>query len=219
MLYESHFSPPPLEVVSLALGDFQTNCYLVSHPPDKGALIIDPAESADIILARCEALGVRPAMVLLTHGHCDHVNAAGALAAEGAPILVHGADAEKLGDPMQSGAAYFGFQQEVCQATRLLQEGDVVDLWEGAAPLRVMHTPGHSPGSICLVRVGCAFVGDVLFAGGIGRTDFFDGSDQEMTQSLERLLQLPDETLVFPGHGPATTIGDERASNPFLPSR
>jgi glyoxylase-like metal-dependent hydrolase (beta-lactamase superfamily II) len=99
-----------------------------------------------------------------------------------------------------------------------LNEGDVVDLWEGAAPLKVIHTPGHSPGGICLLGDGFALVGDLLFAGGIGRTDLHGGDDEAMAKSLRRIMQLPDSTIVYPGHGPATTIGEERERNPFIES-
>jgi len=216
MAYVSHFASPPLEILCLPLGPFQTNCYIVFHSGRKNALVIDPAEEPEVILSQLQERGLTAGAAVLTHGHCDHIGAATALAARGVPLLIHPSDAAKLSDPEASGAFYFGFNQEPCQPTRLLNEGDTVDLWEGASVLRVIHTPGHSSGSICLIGEGFAFVGDLLFAGGIGRTDLLGGDDEAMAESLRRILQLPDSTVVYPGHGPITTIGEERESNPFI---
>jgi len=224
MSHIAHFTFPPVEILSLALGPLQTNCYLVFHPQHKNALIIDPADSPGLILSTLKERDLSPAAALLTHGHCDHIGAAAALAARQIPISIHPADASMLADLEASGALFFGLQQESCKPTRLLNEGDMIDFWEHAFALRVIHTPGHSPGSICLLFIpseaegaeGCAFVGDVLFAGGVGRTDLPGGNDEAMTASLQRLLELPDTTRICPGHGPPTTIGQERRQNPFL---
>ena len=110
----------------------------------------------------------------------------------------------------------FGLRQEPAEATRLLKEGDKVGLWGDKGQLAVVHTPGHSKGSIVLAGEGCIFGGDLLFSGGIGRTDLPGGDDREMLASLRKLLEFPDETTVFPGHGPPTSIGAERRTNPFL---
>ncbi len=208
-------TPPSLQVIPLVLGPLSTNCYIVFPLGGKKALIIDPADSPETIFAALKEHDLQPGAVVLTHGHCDHICAAAALAKEGIPVFVHAADALMLKDPGESGAFFFGFSQEACQPSRLLREGDTVDLGNKEV-LRVIHTPGHSPGSICLLSESCAFVGDVLFAGGVGRTDILGGDDEALARSLRRLLELPDDTIVYPGHGPATTIGRERNSNPFL---
>jgi glyoxylase-like metal-dependent hydrolase (beta-lactamase superfamily II) len=142
--------------------------------------------------------------------------AAASLIRQGFPLMIHAADAPMLENHELSGANWIGLAQESCQASRLLEEGDTIDLWGGDSPLQVIHTPGHSPGGICLLAQGCAFAGDLLFAGGIGRTDLPGGNDEEMQHSLQKIMTLPDNTRVFSGHGPSTTIGQERENNPFL---
>jgi hydroxyacylglutathione hydrolase len=219
MFYPDHFSCPPLEIICLSLGPLATNCYLVFNPPRPEALIIDPADSPEIILSQLQSHKLTGGIIVLTHGHCDHLIAAAHLVKQGFPLSLHAADAPMLDDLELSGAHWLGLPQEQIPAGRLLQEGDSIDLWQGNFPLQVMHTPGHSPGSICLLAKDCAFVGDLLFAGGIGRTDFPGGNDEAMRHSLQKIMALPDPTRVFSGHGPATTIGQERENNPFLDSR
>ncbi|NIM05915.1 MAG: MBL fold metallo-hydrolase, partial [Armatimonadetes bacterium] len=174
----------PLQIVGIPLGPLQTNCYVVSHPDHKSALIVDPADTADVIISHLRDRNLEPGLVVLTHGHCDHIGAAAELAIEGVPLAIHPADADMLSNPEASGAFLFGVNEQSCQASRLLNEGDTIDLWEGAALLRVIHTPGHSPGSICLIGDGFALVGDLLFAGSMGRTDLYGGDDAAMMKSL-----------------------------------
>jgi glyoxylase-like metal-dependent hydrolase (beta-lactamase superfamily II) len=209
-------APSPLNIICLELGPFQTNCYIVSHGDSKQALIIDPGDAPDLVLAKLRNSNLLPHSVVLTHGHIDHINAAAAFAAQNIPVLIHSADAAMLTDLGASGAAWFGLPQNTCQPGGFLEDGGELDIWQGALIFRIMHTPGHSPGSICLVSKDVAFVGDLIFAGSIGRSDLPGGDPEVMTQSLLKFMQLPDTIALYPGHGPATTIGDERISNPFL---
>jgi hydroxyacylglutathione hydrolase len=206
-----------LNIHRLISGPFETNCYLVSLPANPAALVIDPAGSARNIFSALQQRDLTCAAVVMTHGHCDHISAAAEMAQSGAPLWIHTDDAPMLSDPNLSGAALFGFPQETASPTRLLQDGDEIDVWQGEYKLRVLHTPGHSPGGICLLAPGIVFVGDVLFSGSIGRSDLPGGNELVLEASLQKLLTLPDETTVYPGHGPATTIGIERESNPYIP--
>jgi len=206
----------PLNIICLELGLFQTNCYIVSHGDSKQALIIDPGDAPDLIHTQLRKSMLVPHTVVLTHGHIDHINAAAAFAAQNIPVLMHSADAAMLSDLGASGAQWFGLQQNTCQPSSFLEDGSELDIWQGALTFRIMHTPGHSPGSICLVSKEVAFVGDLIFAGSIGRSDLPGGDPEIMAKSLQKFMQLPDTIALYPGHGPATTIGDERISNPFL---
>ncbi len=201
-------------VERIALGALETNCFLVA-PDEGGALVvIDPAGDAGVLLAALAGRDV--AGVVLTHGHFDHLGAAReVLAATGAPLLVHEADAAAITTAAGNGGAVFGFDYSAPGADRLLRNGD--EVVAGSVRLEVLHTPGHTPGSICLLGGGHLFAGDTLFAGSVGRTDFPGGDPQAMRRSIARLSTLPDETRVHSGHGPDTSIGRERRVNPFFP--
>ena len=206
-----------MKVATLTLGPFGTNCYLVW--PDSGAeaLLVDCAGDAAAILAEAERQQLRIRVVVLTHGHIDHVDGLADLQrATSARVLVHQLDADQLTDPMISGAALFGLSQDRVTPDTLLGEGEWVRLEGADLSLQVLHTPGHTPGSICLLGEGVLFSGDTLFAGGIGRMDLPGGDEAAMTASLARLMELPDDLEVYPGHGPATTLGYERRHNPWL---
>ncbi len=209
-----------MQVEGLALGDLETNCFIVSDGRGGPLLVIDPADDARDLIA---AVGSRTVeSIVLTHGHFDHLRAAAALKREtGAPLAIHAADAGAIGSPATSGGTMFGYDHEPVSAERELEEGDVVSV--GNVRLRVLHTPGHTPGSICLLSsaegtVPQLFAGDTLFAGSVGRTDFPGGDPLVLSRSIrEKLAPLADETVVHPGHGPDTTIGYERRVNPFWP--
>ncbi len=198
----------------LILGPLDTNCWIVSDGAGGPIVIIDPADDADAVLATVGDR--RVAAIVLTHGHFDHIGGVrGLVETTGAPVLVHAADADAVTSPERSGATLFGFDVSAPAPHRLLEDGDRIEA--GALGLQVLHTPGHTPGSISLVCLGHVFTGDTLFAGSVGRTDFPGGDPRAMRASIARIALLPDETLVHPGHGPDTTIGRERRLNPFFP--
>jgi len=206
-----------MTVLPLALGLLATNCYLVWQEGDARALLVDAAGRPEEILEAASRQGVELRLIVLTHGHIDHIEcAAGLKRLTGAALAIHELDAPMLGDAAQSGAALFGFGQEEIRADRLLREGEVVILEGTDISLAVLHTPGHTPGSVCLLGNGVLFSGDCLFAGGIGRVDLPGGDERAMMRSLARVAALDGNLAVYPGHGPATTIGKERRGNPWL---
>ncbi len=204
-----------MNITRIQLGPLETNCWVVDDALGGPALVIDPADDAGEIVRILSGRDV--AAIVLTHGHFDHLGGAGALvAAAGAPLLVHEADAAGITSPSGTGGAIFGFDHFAPPADRTLVSGDTVSA--GAVSLEVLHTPGHTPGGICLLGGGHLFSGDTLFAGSVGRTDFPGGDGRALKDSIVRVLApLPDDTIVHPGHGPGTTIGRERAVNPFFP--
>ncbi len=205
-----------MKVVQIPNGAFLENCYLVVDEAARECAIVDPGEEAGLILHKVAAAGARPLAVWLTHAHLDHVlGVAHVAAATGVPVYLHPAD-RALYDHVSEQAAAFGMHAAPGPAPdRAFVHGDEVRV--GGMTFAVRHTPGHSPGSVCLVGDGVVFAGDVLFQGSIGRTDLPGGEMEILLASIEReLLVLPDSTIVYSGHGPQTTIGAERRTNPFL---
>ena len=198
------------------LGLLQTNCFVAADEPTGQAIVIDPGDEADRIVAVLTRHHLTAQCIVNTHGHADHVGANRELReATGAPILIHRADADLLRGKWRELAMMMGMEVEPIEPDRLLEEGDRIEL--GPYSLKVLHTPGHTPGSISLVTQGRVFTGDCLFAGGVGRWDFPGGNEQQLFESIRtKLLTLPDDTVVHPGHGPDTSIGEEREGNPFL---
>ena len=193
-----------MNVKKLALGAYQTNCYLLWEG-DK-AVVIDPGYEPDTILRALETLGMDLSAILLTHGHFDHVGAVKELVAEtGCEVYIHAAEAA-LPPMMTAGELYF---------TRTYAEGDTICPIPGLE-LTVLHTPGHTPGSVCLLWGDQMFSGDTLFAGSCGRVDFPGGNPQEMLRSLRRLASLEADYRVHPGHGESTTLAEEKRYNPYL---
>jgi glyoxylase-like metal-dependent hydrolase (beta-lactamase superfamily II) len=201
------------------VGPLQCNCTILGDPATGQALVVDPGDDADLILLRLAELGLSAAALVHTHAHFDHVGATRPVS-EGtrAPILLHEADLflyENLG--MQGSAFGFSFDP-VLPVSRFVADGDTVRA--GGLEVEVVHTPGHTPGSVCFSLGGSApvlFSGDTLFQGSIGRTDLWGGDGRAIVRSIRsRLYGLPAETIVVPGHGPETTIGRERATNPFV---
>jgi glyoxylase-like metal-dependent hydrolase (beta-lactamase superfamily II) len=192
-------------VKMFTVGMIQTNCFIVGDTQTEEAVVIDPgfdsASEAKSILKEIERNRFRVKFIINTHGHPDHTSGNKTMKeATGASILIHEYDAPLLRNP---------------SADKTIREGDLVEL--GEVKLRVLHTPGHSKGSIALLGTDAVFSGDTLFAGGIGRYDLPGGSLEEIMNSLKnKLLILPDHLKVYPGHGPVTTIGEEKRSNPFL---
>ena len=208
-----------MRIQHFTIGPLETNAYLVVDEGSRQALIIDPGlESEGIYGVICDE-GLELSAIVNTHGHFDHVcGNAFYKAKTGAPVLLHREDVAMMRRAAEQ-ALTFGFQVPTPPPPdRLLTEGDEVVI--GGSRLRVLHTPGHTLGGICLTREGIVFVGDTLYAGSIGRTDLPGGSYDVLIASIRsKLLSLPDETRVYPGHGPPTTIGEERVHNPFLTGR
>jgi glyoxylase-like metal-dependent hydrolase (beta-lactamase superfamily II) len=208
-----------VKIRSFTIGPLETNAYLIVDEGNPQALLIDPGLESEDIYDVLHKEGLELSAIVNTHGHFDHVCGNAFFKAKtGAPILIHQEDVAMMRQAAQQ-ALTFGFQVPTPPPPdRLLAEGD--DVVVGESRMRVLHTPGHTPGGICLYGDGFAFVGDTLFAGSIGRTDLVGGSIEVLLASIRsKLLSLPDETAVYPGHGPPTTIGEERVSNPFLSGR
>jgi glyoxylase-like metal-dependent hydrolase (beta-lactamase superfamily II) len=199
----------------MELGSFGSNCYIVGDEVSKEGMIIDPGDEGSEIIKQVKALGLSIKIIVLTHSHIDHI---GGLAevkkATGAEIAIHETEAPfLLKQPWRMD--FMPPTPPSPSAGRLLKEGDTVTV--GKLKFKVLHTPGHTIGGICLSGDGVVFTGDTLFNFSVGRADF-PGSDygQEMNSIRNKLMVLPDNTKVYPGHGPASTIGTERRGNPFL---
>ena len=199
-----------MTVYTYPIGPLLTNCYVVTCPSAKGdALVIDPAFGKEKILAFLESKGLRLAGVVLTHCHFDHMSAVDGLCEGGVPLYCPKNDAPALKDPKRNASFYFGRPLEVKTVpARLLFEGDEITI--GEERLRVLETPGHTAGSICLLGEDLLFSGDTLFCRGYGRTALPTGSEASLAASLRRILSLEERT-VYPGHGEVTTIFEEKA--------
>jgi|SRR5690554_122944 len=196
------------------LGELMVNTYLFWEESTKEAIVIDPGSPVEEVIAVIQKERLNPVGIVLTHGHYDHITGVSQLKAHtGAPVYVHSGDATVLGNPMLNLSQVFG-DEIVFRPDRLLIEGDA--LCVGDVMLTVRHTPGHTQGGICLLGEGFVFSGDTLFAGSIGRTDLPGGDQVTLLHSVRSLMSLADQTKVFPGHGQETSIGRERAVNPFL---
>lgn len=208
-----------MKVHAFTVGPVQSNSYLLADEATREAALFDPGMESEPVAEVLARERLTLTAIINTHGHFDHVFGNAYFKAKtGAPLLMHRADLD-LVKRLEEQSLYFGFRATPSPPPdRFLEEGDEVRV--GGIRLRVLHTPGHSPGGICLVTDGTAFVGDTLFAGSIGRTDLPGGSAETLLTSIrEKLLTLPDDTVIYPGHGPATTIGHERRHNPFLTGR
>ncbi len=192
---------------------FESNCWLISADGTDDAVVVDPGFSASRIRAMLGSEGKRPVAVLATHGHFDHIGAAGDLCGDDLPLFIHEADVMALTDPTGWGAGY-STPPVAVKDVRTVVDGD--ELAYAGFRIEVVHTPGHTPGSVCLRTDGWVLSGDLVFAGAIGRSDFPNSSSASMAASLRRFLTFPDDLDVLPGHGPRTTVGRERARNPFL---
>lgn len=198
---------------------FQQNCTLLRCPETRATAIVDPGGEPERIVAALNELHAEPAMILLTHGHLDHVGAAPELARQlGLPIIGPHADDAFWLDALPQQSQLFGFPPHApFRPERWLDDGEILQL--GRRRLQVLHCPGHTPGHVVLFdeEARLAQVGDVLFAGGIGRTDFPRGNHADLIRSIrERLFPLGDDVRFIPGHGPMSTLGEERRTNPFV---
>lgn len=203
---------------TVVVGPLGVNCFILGCEETKEGVIVDPGAEADRILARVGSLGLTIRYVVNTHGHFDHVGGNhGVVAATGAKLMIHPGDVQFLGRAADVAAMYGLTTENSPQPDHVLEEGDEVVF--GTCRLKVLHTPGHTPGGCCLYleQEKKVITGDTLFADSVGRTDFPGSSHELLMESIRtKLLTLPDETQAFPGHGPSTTIGRERLYNPYI---
>jgi len=205
-----------MKVEKLAVGEMQANCYLVWDEQSKEAVVIDPGGDPDTIIDAISRNSLKVIHIINTHGHVDHVEANDLIRQKTeASLFIHSADVSLLQDLELNLSQALGRGKNFLPPTKALEDKDKLKL--NGFDLEVLHTPGHTPGSICLYGDKRLFSGDTLFAGGVGRTDLPGGNFRQLKDSLEhKILKLSDEVVVYPGHGPNTTIGKERRDNPFL---
>ncbi|HKB16678.1 MAG TPA: MBL fold metallo-hydrolase [Planctomycetota bacterium] len=207
---------PRMRVVTIPVGPFVMNCTLLRDEETGKGILLDPGDEVDVVARAVERERIEVVALVGTHGHLDHVGRAAELKERfGAPFLFHRGDRWLLEHLGEQGRMFgLGALQEAA-VDRWLEQGDRVEF--GSISLEVIHAPGHSPGSICLLGEGRLFAGDVLFQGSVGRVDLWGGDGPTLVRSIkERLFPAGDGIVVHPGHGPPTTIGEERRSNPFV---
>ncbi|KYK25912.1 hypothetical protein AYK20_10015 [Thermoplasmatales archaeon SG8-52-1] len=205
-----------LQVEPLVVGPLLSNCYIVYDDRLKEGVIIDPGDDADIILKAVEELAIDIKFILATHGHFDHVGAVTPIKrALKAEFLAHKDDFFFIEDGQKSARRWNIDIEQPPKPDRFISDGEKIKV--GTFHLEVIHTPGHSPGGVSFLHDSMLFGGDTLFQGSIGRTDFRKGSFEDLSKSIKtRLYSLPDDTIVYTGHGPVTTIGEEKMYNPFV---
>ncbi|MDA8236162.1 MAG: MBL fold metallo-hydrolase [Clostridia bacterium] len=200
----------------LPVGPIAANCYIIGCDQTKEAAVIDPGEDAKVILSQLNKEGLKLKYIINTHGHIDHIGANDEVKdTTGAQIIIHELDAEMLTNPRKNLSNFVGALNSFKAADKTVKDGDVIQV--GNLELEVIHTPGHTIGGICLRHGNLVWTGDTLFQGSIGRSDFPGGNHDTLINSIKKKLTvLPDDTQVFPGHGPSSNIGEEKRSNPFL---
>ena len=201
---------------TLVVGPFASNCYIIGSESSKRGIIIDPGAEAKVILKTVKDLGLTIPLIVVTHTHIDHVGALTPVKDEtGAEFALHGADAGSGAFSRMLSSMAGDSLNQLPKPDRLLKDGDTIDI--DGLHFTVLYTPGHSPDGISLYGHEIVFTGDALFNYGIGRTDFPGCSYDQLMESIQnKLMTLPDKTTVYPGHGPSSTIGEERTGNPFL---
>ncbi len=207
---------PPVRVHAMEVGPLAVNCYIVEHIASRKAAVIDPGDDGEAILREIGRLGASVEKILLTHGHFDHVGAVGLLREKtGAALHIHEADVKRMKSARSQGMLFGLRIPKTPDPDVLVGEGDRVAF--GTLEFLVVHTPGHTPGCVSYILGETAFVGDLIFAGSIGRTDLPGGDYDTLIRAVrEKIFVLPEHTVLFPGHGPATTVGEEKRSNPFF---
>lgn len=209
-----------MKIDRLILGAYETNCYVLRNGEDAAdCLIVDPGLEAEDLIDFLKENKLNPVAVVLTHGHIDHIAGLALLRVQfpDIKVLIHEMDAPMLTEPQANLSLLSGMRFRTEPEDIALHERDIVE--QAGVKLVVLHTPGHTPGGICLYEQddGVAFVGDTLFAGSVGRTDFPGGNTSQLLASVrEKLFTLPEDTKAYPGHGPATTIANEKNHNPFF---
>jgi len=200
----------------IVVGALETNCYLVYCEETRACAVVDPGAEHEHIFPEIFEEGLKPVVLINTHGHIDHVGANKDIKEHfGVPIYIHAADGPMLGKAQHLELSLFLGATDSPPADHFIADGEEIRIGNGS--LRVLHTPGHSPGSVSLLGDGFLLSGDTLFMEGVGRTDLAGGSQKQLEKSIrEKIMTLPDEIVVLPGHGPHTTIGQERVNNPFL---
>ncbi|MDR2192054.1 MAG: MBL fold metallo-hydrolase [Endomicrobium sp.] len=208
-----------VKVKKIISGVLAVNCYLIYDSETKKALVADPGEDGGKIISEIEKENLLPEMLVNTHGHFDHILSDEQIRNKyNIPLAVHKGDAAMITDPSQNGSyAFFEREFSIKEPDITLSDNQTVEL--SFTKFKVMHTPGHTEGGICLLFDGFALTGDTLFAGTIGRTDFPNSDHKKMLDSLEKLKKLNPKTVVYPGHGSITTIANELRHNPFLKSK
>lgn len=201
-------------VKKFVVGPLEENCYIIGDESTKQAVVIDPGDESDRIIELIENNSLQILAIICTHAHFDHIGCVGDIKkATGAKIMLHKDDVA-LYEGAKDQAAFWGYDvNDMPEPDTFLDEGDNIKV--GALTFKVLHTPGHSPGGICLYSKGFVVTGDTLFQGSVGRTDFHGGDITKLKKSFKRLLNLPEDTTVLSGHGPETTIGREKRENIF----
>lgn len=205
-----------MEVHKIEVMPLGANCYFAFDESTREGIVIDPGGSSDLIMKKIDELQMKVVAIVNTHGHWDHVGANQTVSEKmGVPVYIHEDDADYLTDPAKNISNMMGTQSQTKAADHLLKEGDTVTF--GSCELEVIHTPGHTPGGICLYGHGVLFCGDTLFYRSIGRTDLPGGDFHTLIESIKnKIFTLPGDTLVCPGHGMVTNVRDEINGNPFV---
>jgi hydroxyacylglutathione hydrolase len=207
---------PPLRAHVMEVGPLAANAYIVEHVPSRAAVVVDPGDDGEAILREIEARRLSLERILLTHGHFDHVGAVAFLRRRtGVPVCIHPEDAPALRNAARQGLMFGLRIPDQPDPDTLVRDGDLLPF--GDTELRVAHTPGHTPGGVSYIIGRMAFVGDLVFAGSIGRTDLPGGSYEQLIEAVRtKIFTLDADTVLLPGHGPPTTVGTEKRTNPFF---